>query len=165
MTTSCYLPVFYCFWLSLSTQFVFEILFKELSGLFYCSIVNVLRRCLSHATFVILLHRSLFVNNFFNLFFQTLSSPKLFFCDSHNRLSHLYDLVNKFFDLFLICSGCLLSCCSAHATACLYYHYFSGMSTSFLKYFSNCLKQLKQFTIIYNFDNNANLPTVLWIHM
>ena len=41
MTTSCYLPVFYCFGVFRLVRF-FEILLKELSGLFYCLIVNVL---------------------------------------------------------------------------------------------------------------------------
>ena len=79
----------------------FEILFKELSGLFYCSIVNVLR-CYSLVmrNFLSLTHFFSFVNNFFNLFFQVLSNSLLFFRDSHIRLSHLYDLVNNFFDLF-----------------------------------------------------------------
>ena len=161
MTTSCYLPVFYCFWLSLSTRSFFEILFKELSGLFYCSIVNVLR-CYSLVmrNFLSLTHFFLFVNNFSDLFFKFF---RTFNCFATATIDyHIFMILSTYFLIFL---SCFLSRCSAHATACLYYHYFPGMSTPIFKYFSNCLKQLKQFTIIYNFDNNANLPTVLWIHM
>lgn len=104
MTTSCYLPVFYCFWLSLSTRSFFEILFKELSGLFYCSIVNVLRCCVSLTrNFLSLTHSKSFVNNFFILFLSFFKLARRFL-DSHIRLSHLYDLVKNFFifvfDLF-----------------------------------------------------------------
>ena len=97
MTTSCYLPVFYCFWLSLSTRSFFEILFKELSGLFYCSIVNVLRCCVSLTrNFLSLTHSKSFVNNFFILFLSFFKLARRFL-DSHIRLSHLYDLVKNFF--------------------------------------------------------------------
>ena len=77
----------------------FEILFKELSGLFYCSIVNVLCCSFLMCNFLSLTHLILFVNNFFNLFFEFFQTLYCF-CDSHIRLSHLYDLVNNFFDLF-----------------------------------------------------------------
>ena len=51
----------------------------------------------SQATFNTLSYLSVFVNNFFNLFFKLFRTLSCF-CDSHNRLSHLYDLVNIFFD-------------------------------------------------------------------
>ena len=78
----------------------FEILFKELSGLFYCSIVNVLCRCFSHATFVMLSHLSSLVNNFFNLFFQTLSNLMLFFATALIDY-HIHLLLSTTFFIFL----------------------------------------------------------------
>ncbi len=49
MTTSCYLPVFYCLSTVITDRCSFlKFLFKELSGLFYCLIVNVLRCCLPY---------------------------------------------------------------------------------------------------------------------
>ena len=41
MTTSCYLPVFYCFWLRLLGAVLEFFSFLEFSGLFYCLIIKV----------------------------------------------------------------------------------------------------------------------------
>ena len=78
----------------------FEILFKELSGLFYCSIVNVLCRCFSHKRLLILYHIRKCLSTTFLIYFFKFFRTLYCFCDSHIRLSHLYVLVNSFFNLF-----------------------------------------------------------------
>ena len=115
----------------------------------------------SHKRLLILYHTCQFLSTTFLIYFSSSFELSAVFATAIIDY-HIFMILST---TFLICFSCFLSRCTAHATACLYYHYFPGMSTPIFKYFSNCLKQLKQFTIIYNFDNNANLPTVLWIHM
>ena len=115
----------------------------------------------SHKRLLILYHTcQILSTTFFNLFFRLFQVRSCFFATAITYY-HIFMILSTCFLIFL---SCFLSRCSAHATACLYYHYFPGMSTPILKYFLNCLKQLKQFTIIYNSDTDANLPTVLWTH-
>ena len=102
MTTSCYLPVFYCFG-SVFRLFVFlkfslrtfgiVLLFNCQCSLFSCC--SFLMR-----NFLSLTHSFYFVNTFLILFFKFFRTLSLF-CDSCNRLSYLHQLVNSFFNFFL----------------------------------------------------------------
>ena len=131
MTTSCYLPVFYCFWLSLSTRSFLKFSLKNFRDCFIVQLSMFFVVVFSQATFNTLSYLSVFVNNFFNLFFRLFQVRSCFFATAIIDY-HIFMILSTYFLIFL---SCFLSRCSAHATACLYYHYFPGMSTPFLKYF------------------------------
>ena len=130
MTTSCYLPVFYCFWLSLSTRSFLKFSLKNFRD---CFIVQL------SMFFVVVCHTRLLL--FYHIV-RCLSTTFLIYFSSSFELSavfataiidyHIFMILST---TFLICFSCFLSRCTAHATACIYYHYFPGMSTPFLKYF------------------------------
>ena len=105
MTTSCYLPVFYCLSTVIADRCSFlKFLFKELSGLFYCLIVNVLRCCfLMSCNFYIISQTQELVNNFFKvfLFFHAVSfSIAVHSRDSFDIISLIHPNVNTLFYFF-----------------------------------------------------------------
>ena len=103
MTTSCYLPVFYCFLVKSFdlVRFFWNSLLKNFRDCFIVQLSMFFVVAFLKCNFLSLTHLISFVNNFFNLFFQALSNS-LLFCDSHIRLSHLYVLVNSFLIYFIM---------------------------------------------------------------
>ena len=132
MTTSCYLPVFYCF-LVKSFDLVRFLKFS-LKNFRDCFIVQLsMFFVVSHlmCNFLSLTHFVLFVNNFFNLFFQV--HFKLFAVFATAIIDyHIFMFLST---TFLISFSCFLSRCTAHATACIYYHCYQRLSTPFLYFF------------------------------
>ena len=53
-----------------------------------------------HTRLLLLYHKCRLLSTTFLIYFFEFVLNSLLFCDSHNRLSHLYVLVNSFFDLF-----------------------------------------------------------------
>ena len=100
--------------------------------MFHCSVIKVpvVLTALIFYHIVFNLSRTFFI--FLKLFSELFSLTSVS-CDSQSRLSHLSRSVKDFFEVFL--TSLKRMCSSVFSTACLLYHIFSFLSTTFFIFF------------------------------
>ena len=139
MTTSCYLPVFYCFWLRLSTRSFLKFSLKNFRDCFIVQLSMFFVVAFLKCNFLSLTHLISFVNNFFNLFFKLF---RTLYCFATAILDyHIFMFLSTvfliYFDLFWLFTQLLYRSRDSLFILPLSY---SNVNTYF-KNILNCLKQ------------------------